>query len=97
MVVDVVLPIIQIEMDRNGYSERPGHIFLHQTSHHWWYGSRGPRGLFIPLEPEDFPLTNLSLQFREYLETHGYDTSAMGLPGSDESSIDENEKVKGEA
>lgn len=32
-----------------------------------------------------------AMQFREYLEAHGYDTSAMGLPGSSDtrSSIDE--------
>jgi hypothetical protein len=40
-----------------------------------------------------------ALQFREYLEKNGYDTSQMGLPGSQSASVasDEHEKYEEKA
>jgi hypothetical protein len=37
-------------------------------------------------------------QFREYLESHGYDTSAMGLPGTESeiSSVEEEKDIEKE-
>lgn len=40
------------------------------------------------------PSTDRNLhQFREYLEANGYDTSAMGIPGSETTSVAETASV----